>query len=143
MGSRQDRRNKLLNGLYWFVVIIIAGAALSHSLTGFPSNQVVHPLYWTFMGVCLLGLINALGFFDKGYIKRIQRKALIKLAEAQNRALVDSIERIQAIETFLRQQPEMPSASRSKANVALSGETESNLRAAVQELEKAMNEEFD
>jgi hypothetical protein len=37
----------------------------------------------------------------------------------------------------------MPSAFRSKANVALSGETESNLRAAVQELEKALNEEFD
>jgi hypothetical protein len=65
MGTRQDGRHKLLNGLYWLVLVTIAGVALSHWLIGFPSNRVTLPLYWIFMAVCAGGLINALGIFGR------------------------------------------------------------------------------
>ena len=65
MGTRQNGRHKLLNGLYWLVLAIIAGAALFHWLIGSPSNQIIQPLYWIFMVVCAVGLINALGLFGR------------------------------------------------------------------------------
>jgi hypothetical protein len=143
MGRRQEGREKLLNGLSWFVVIIIAGAALSHWLTGFPSNQVVKPLGWIFIAVCVLGLINALGFFDGQSLKRDQTKALLKLAEVQNRALVNSIRRIQTIEAFLQEHPTTASDFLSNGNVTLPTELESGLDSAVQALEKTLKGESD
>jgi hypothetical protein len=65
MGTDQESRHKLLNGLYWLILAIIAGAALSHWLIGVPSNRVTTPLFWIFMAVCAVGLINALGLFGR------------------------------------------------------------------------------
>jgi hypothetical protein len=71
-----------------------------------------------------------------------ERAALIDLLQAQNRLLVGSVERIQAIETFLHEQPANASAFRSKENAAQSAETESSLRLAVQKLDKALKGEL-
>ena len=69
----------------------------------------------------------------------IEQKAIAKLAEAQNQALIDCAAKIQAIENFLHQQPANASSFRRAENASTLEETESNLRAAVQGLEKAMS----
>jgi hypothetical protein len=65
MGKSNDERDKQILRLGWIVVIITAIASGSHWLFGFPSNNAMPIFYWTFMIVCGIGLINALGLFDR------------------------------------------------------------------------------
>jgi len=65
MVTLNDKRDKLILRLGWIVVVITATAGVSHWLFGFPSNRAMPIFYWTFMIVCAVGLINALGFLDR------------------------------------------------------------------------------
>jgi FtsH-binding integral membrane protein len=65
MGPEQDWRDRIFNRLYWLVLAGLAIAAASNWLTGFPSNHITHFVYWAFMGVCVLGLVNVMGIFGR------------------------------------------------------------------------------
>lgn len=64
--------------------------------------------------------------------------ALIDLLEAQNQVLVENAERIQAIETFLHEQPANASPFHTPTNVSTPEETKSTLQSSVQRLDKAL-----
>jgi hypothetical protein len=65
MGRSDDKRDKLILRLGWVVVVITLVVGASHWLLGFPSNRAMPIFYWAFMIVCVVGLINALGFLDR------------------------------------------------------------------------------
>jgi hypothetical protein len=65
--------------------------------------------------------------------------ALLMMLEHQNRLLVDYASKIQAIETFLREQPENASLPRKTENDPSAATIESDLRSSLQELEKALS----
>jgi hypothetical protein len=65
MGNRQDGRHAVITSLYWVVLIGIGVAGLTHWLTGSPSNYATKPLFWMYMAVCAVGLLNALGLFRR------------------------------------------------------------------------------
>jgi len=69
----------------------------------------------------------------------LEQKAVLNLVDLHNRVLVDSIERIQAIETFLLAQPATASAFRTSASAETLEATKSNLHSSAQALRKALS----
>jgi hypothetical protein len=65
MESSDDERDKRILRLGWVSAVITGVAGVSHWLLGFPSNHAMLIFYWAFTAVCVIGLINALGFLDR------------------------------------------------------------------------------
>ena len=65
MESSDNKRDKQILRLGWVVVTITLFDGASHWLIGFPSNHAMPFFYWALVIVCVVGLINALGFLDR------------------------------------------------------------------------------